>query len=240
MSKYVTDGTASIYHVDFIVNGQLVVPTEASYQLCSNDGTTIGGSPTNRPITLPSLATGVDLEISESDNTATVENEIRYVDVSFTYNNIEYSVSDYYLIKDSIRLPISKQDVRSILGVTDVELTDPDIDLIEALYLAQQDIPETDIEAIFTSGSALVPAAIIAVKTKAAILASVCIENYMLQSEQADTSVYKRFMEIDFEAMRKALQERYNAAINVVAGVTDPTVPLLSTMAVGVDNVTGQ
>lgn len=237
MPKYVTAGSASLHHVDFMVGGELAVPASATYTLTKNDGTAIQ---TNAPITLPADATGVDISISGANNTPTLPNEVRYLTVKFVVNGITHTTEQYYLLRTNTKFPLSFDDVRAVIGLQASELDDSQIDIMRAYDLVQEDAEGVDLSAILSGGTALLPTLIEAVKLKAAMVSTTGIEASMFQMEQADNTLYKRFASIDFGSIRGDLSGRYAQLLAYLLGEDTATLAVsISQLAVGTDPVTG-
>lgn len=240
MPKYVAAETTYNYHVDFMVNGQPVIPTSASLTLTRNDGTIIAGLE-NTELELGSGDNYVDIELESEANEITLTNEIRYIDITFAYDGQTYYHSDYYFLKPSLKFPISNDEIRAILGLSASELPDEYIDKFSAIYLVQADVGEApDIQAIVADGDARLPAVLEAVRLRAAMQFMTSIQSSTMQMEQADNTLYKRFMEIDFDAMRSDLSGRYALALQQIRGDEAIVTPVISILAQGTDAVTGQ
>lgn len=238
MSKYVVDGKPSTFHFDFKVDGELVVPSAASYALTANGGSQIG-SPASHSLTITSGETSVNIAISSGENTASIPNEIRYIDVTFTYAGATYTGSSFWYLKPNAKIPVTAEEVRAVLGVTDIEVPDADVDIIEAMFLCQNDVPAKNLQAVLDAGAVEMPWVILAIRYQAAIQVSIALKNRVMQSEQADNSIYARFTDVDFDAIREELRQRYSTALLHTTAGSTPTIPLLSKMATGVDAITG-
>lgn len=238
MAKYVESTKGSSHRIDFIVDGEFVVPSAATYTLRKNDGTVVGGLE-DETITLTSTSTSTVISVSGANNTATLPYELRYLEVAFTYGGAVYRSDIVYNLRTSIRFPLSVTDVEAVLGTS---VPDGYIDILSAYDLVQLDAPEVNLGNILSGGTVLLPSLIEAVKYKAALDVAISIQNSMMQMEQADNTLYRRFEEIDFEGLRKQLSMRYSAALDKLLGVTSSnlTTPLYSTLAQGTDAVTGQ
>lgn len=237
MARYVGSGQGCVLHFDFIVDGELVTPTSASYTLTKNDGTVIGSS--NTAITIPENSSSVNISVSGANNTKTLDNEIRYMDVSFVYKTQTFTLHDFYFLADSVKFPLSPADVRAVLGVTEEEAPDYSIDILGAYASVTEDVGN-DLSGILTGGTSLLPALIEAVKYKTAGGMVSGIQSSMMQSEQADNTLYKRFTSIDFAAIAADIAGRYSAALRKLNGVSTPASPILSILSGNAtDYVTG-
>lgn len=237
MFRYVASGQSSTHEIKFLVGEEFVVPTEASYSLYRNDGTVVEGIE-NEPMTLGSFSTSAIITIPALANTQENPVDIRYLQVFYTYEGNKYDKVWFYQLRDTIFFPLDPDEVRAVLGS---DVPDNYIDILGAYDQVKNDTT-TNLDNILTGGSVLLPALIDAVKYKAAINASTSLETSIMQMEQADNTLYRRFEKIDFGAIRAELNARYSSALDRLNGtnVTNLTAPLYSTMAVGTDPVTGQ
>ena len=240
MAKYVAINKASVQHVDFLVNGELVAPTSATLTITNNTGAIIG-SWDEAPLTLPADATGVNIAISASDNQVTLANEVRYLDVEFVYEGITYSTQDFYILRTNIKFPLSSSDILTVLGMSDGDIPSDQIDILSAFMEVQADVgQEVDLSAILASGSALLPALINAVKYKAASYISIGAQNSLMQMEQADNTLYRRFEKIEWGTIDDKISKLYAAALFLLMGSTESEGYALSGIYTGVDPVTGE
>lgn len=235
--KYAVAGKSYVQHFDFEVDGQLVVPTAASYSVRNNAQEIVEGLE-DETIDLTSSPTSINIMLAEEVQTVDAPNTLRYVDLQFTYGDIVYQVGDFYGVRESMILPIKPDQVRFVLGVSDAELPDEAIDLYQAYFLVQGEVGLT-LDDIITSGSEQLPYLVEAVICKAAMSFYTSMQTSIMQSEQADNSLYKRFAKVDFGALKAELAGRYAIALRQLTGDVAVT-PLLSTLAQGTDAVTGE
>lgn len=239
MAKYVGSGTAYTYHVDFIVDGELVVPSSATIKITNNAGSVVG-SYNNSALTLASGATGANVNISNVDNTPTLDNEIRYIEVKFTVNSIVYTHKDFYLLKDNVQFPLDPLDVLSVLGMTSGDVNPNTVDILSAYVSVKEDAGGlADVDIILQTGSSLLPTLIDTVKYKAAMMISIGAQNSLMQMEQSDNTLYRRFMEIDFKSMDKKISDLYQSSLYKLQGSPVAESPVISLVVFGTDPVTG-
>lgn len=240
MANYAASDKDYGYRIQFILDGQPVSPSEATYTVTDNAGAVVE-SLEDVAVLLPNLGdTYADIVIPAAANEKTLANEVRYVTVTFTHGGLTHTFTDFYFLRDGIRLPISPDDVRSLIGATSSEIADSQVDLFSAYAQVQTDAPNVNLDAILTSGDARFPALLEAVKVKAAMNLSTTFETSIMQMEQADNTLYRRFEEIDFDSMRNTLAARYSAALRILTGDDSFGVaPLMGIFAVGTDPVTG-
>lgn len=239
MPKYVQAGTIYPYHVVFEVDGELVSPTSATITLTDNAGSVVQ-SINNSAITIAANSTDAIYNIPANANAKTLNSELRFVEIKFVYGGVTYTIRDNYEIKPSLQQLILPQEVRDYLSLVKSELPDSAIDLFNSYNELDADVA-VDIGNIISSGSALLPYVRKAWLAKTAINCSHLLELRVMQSEQSDNTVYKRFADTDFQAIRDRLQLDYNNAIRGIEevdrlGGTSVTGFLVVT---GTDPVTG-
>ena len=220
MPKYITTNKDYSYKVDFIVDGEYISPSSANITLTKNDSTVVGGI-NQTALTIAANATSATYLISASNNVKTLDTEIRYITINFVYNAKPYTIKDFYQVVAALDIPVSTRDVKNIIGLSDKELPDEMIDI----YIAFNDVTAdtesagVDTTSILTTGSSLLPTLQEAVKFKAAINSLLGIETLVLQSEQADNAIYKRFSTIDFNEILNRLNNKYNSTILKLSGI---------------------
>lgn len=219
MSKYIEVGKDYNYKIDFIVDGDFVSPDSASVTLTNNAGTVVG-SIQDTPVTIPSGATSALFTVPGSANTKTLAYELRYLTVTFIYQGKTYQIRDFYAIRDSLRLPITYDDVRALSGLSNAALPDERIDLLLAYSQVQLELPDLNLDNLLATGSAQIPYLQQAVALKAAINSTGVLELMVFQSEQADNTLYKRFATMDFADIGLRLSNLYRFAIAQLSGET--------------------
>jgi hypothetical protein len=222
-----------------VIDGELVVPSSATYTLRGNDGGVINAL-SDVAITLADNATYAVVNVDASANTASVPSAVRYLETTITVDGADYTITEFYQIRANTRFPLNAQDVRDVLGVGDNEVSDNQIDILAAYEMVKGDLPEVNLDNILTNGTTLLPYLIAAVKYKAALFSGMTMQNSMFQMEQADNTLYRRFEEIDFDSLRNSIGKLYSEALRMLGGGEASPNYTFQIMAVGVDNVTGQ
>lgn len=235
MTKYAQSNKAFNYKVDFIVDGELVTPTSASITVLKNDGSAT--SVTDAALTINSDATSAVYTIGASDNQNTLPQTLRFITVKFVYNGVTYTVNDVYLLRDSLLIPVSPNDVRALVSMTSAELPDENIDLFFAYSQLDTDI-DGNLDDLISNGSAFIPQIQKALAARAAFNSCQMIELMLYQSEQADNTLYKRFSKIDFAAMLARLESLYNDSIGLILEA-ETGIPTIFLAVTGTDPVTG-
>jgi len=240
MTRYVANNQVSSHKISFIVDGDFVSPDSASYSLYDNDGVIVEALQ-DVVITIGSEQTFAAITIPADANTRVLPTEIRFLEVTYVVDGATYTTTEFYIIKENIRLPVDKNDVRLLFGALQNELPDDMIDLISAFGLVKEDLPDIDLDAIISTGSELLPSLISAIKYRAAMTLSISVQNSMMQSEQADNNSYKRFDNKNFADFFDNFSAEYRRALAILLGDAVPVIgaPVFSLMVTGVDPVTG-
>lgn len=238
MSKYVVSGKAVSIRFDFLVEGQAVIPSSATYSVLKNDLTVVSGL-NNQSLALAPDTNYVNVTVPDVANVSTLLNEVRYINVDFIYQGKTYNLSKHYFLVPAINFPLSAGEVRAVLGVSETEVPDEFIDILSAYEEIKTSV-SLNVSTILTTGSSLLPTLIKAVKYKAALNCSIAIETLVMQSEQADNTLYLRFQKIDFAAMRQEILARLNESTRKLDNILDGgTTQIYGIVAVGTDPVTG-
>jgi len=240
MAGYVSSGKDFTYNLDFVVKGELVSPEVAKYTLRDNVGEPIAGQEDVEIYLGDSNPTSIGFVIPGSANGKTKQTELRFIDIDFQYDGLPYHRNDYYEIHDPIRLPVSLNAVRFLVGADSDEITDEQIDLVSALRAVQTDVGSSfDISTIIGEGTSALPAVIEAIKLRAAMSLTVGLETGLMQMEQADNTVYRRFANMDFDGLASRLTAAYKQALVAITGAPSLAVPTFLIVATGTDPVTG-
>lgn len=238
MTKYVQVSKAHAYKINFVVDGEPVTPSSAKFTLTRNDGTVMGGFD-ETALTIAAGATSYTVAIPGSANAATLDSELRYCVTEFTYNSRTYILRDFYFLRDTLNFPLTEEQVRAALGLSSTELPDESIDIIRAYEQVQLDVPDTDLSNILEGGTELLPVLVEAVTYKAALQSASVMQSSMLQMEQADNTLYRRFEEIDFDGIFKRLEKAYSLAVLRLTGATATSEVTLAIVTADTDNITG-
>lgn len=236
MTAYVQAGTAYTYKASFEVDGELVHPSAASITVLKNDGS-VADSINNIALTIGADATFATYLISANANTTSQTNELRVVRIKFTYDSKDYSYEEIYNLRSGLIIPVTKQDVRALVSMSPSELPDENIDLYLAYSQVDTDLNNT-LGAIISAGGDNLPQIQQAITARAAMNSCRFIELMVLQSEQSDNSLYRRFEQMDFAALLLRLTNIYNGLVGLV--LEDAGEPIsLFLVGTGTDPVTG-
>lgn len=212
-------GTDVTIPIDFIVDGEFVVPDAATYKVRAHDGTVLASG------ALSASATSEELAIPAANNSISSDWENRYVQVEFTSGSKVFHRNISYKLSAFIPLTASPDMVRGTIGVNERELPDKDIDLIEAYFSLVENHGSGITEALTERGArnAAVNEAVV-VKAAIRIMDSVPLRA-MLTVRTEDSSA-SRSKDVDFSALSDSLQARLAVLINTATNVT-PTSPLI-------------
>lgn len=239
--RYVMAGEEYVYAVDFMVDGEFVVPDEdsVSYTIRDAAGTPLAGH-TNVPLILDGQSDRGFIEIPASVNEKTAEREPRHVHVMFAVNGKPRTHAGSYILIDFLNHYVTESDVRGWLGVTPSELPDSDIDLVKAYYAVKNDnsLANIDLTATLARGDQTAFAANEAIRMQAALQVLPSLENRIAQVEKADMLTFQRMNKLDINALRRRTAAHYAQAVQSVLGGT-PISPILFTVTSPVDPVTG-
>lgn len=135
--------------IEYIVDGEYVVPSAATLSLRGLDGTLLI---TDDPLDVSK--THVTYEIDASHNVLGTGNtlEHRFVTVSLTHEGQEHHIPLVYRIEEFVPLVATPADVRSELGLDVSELADQEIDIHEAYHQLKDEYGLPFINAL-TAGS---------------------------------------------------------------------------------------
>lgn len=239
-SKYVKIGSDYTHQVQFLVGGEFVIPDQnlATVTITNNAGTVVGDF-NAKEFSIPEGTSGLSIPITSLDNQNTLQNEVRYVDVDFVYNGAKQTISDFYLLRDIVKFPLSPIDVLNVLGLGN-DLSSDQVDILAAYDSVKVDADPTNLDNILTGGGPILPYLINAVKYKAAMSLSVGAQNSIMQMEQSDNTLYRRFMEIDFDTIDAKIASLYQEALYKLLGSQAREAVAISQMFQGVDPVTGE
>lgn len=237
--KYIQASAGLSYRIDFTVDNDLVVPDTDSVQFSWKDNaqTELWDNDTT-PVVVPADRTGVTLEISGDYNTKTRDYEVRYATTSFTYGGVPYTLSDSFCIVDNVLFPLTTNDVRGVLGLTDSEVPDSQIDILAAYEQLKLEVGEAfDLQAILDAGTVKARHIVTAVKLKSAMALGALVQTSLFQMEQTDNTLYKRFAKIDFQTILGEISNQYASTVALITEEVTGEV-VLAIISAGTDPIT--
>lgn len=240
MTVYVGINTPYNYKANFVVEGRAVTPTSATITLKNNTGAVVGGIE-DEPLVIDTDATYSIFTVGASDNVPTLDYEIRTFTINFEYEGKDYVFNESYILRQIYFTAVTPDDVRALVGMSSDELPDASIDINGAYERVKAAVTGASLDNIFSSGSALISTARLAIMLAAALYGMKAFELSVMQSEQADNTLYKRFNSMDFTGIVDRLERDLAIAIatlnGVALGATD--VVTVFQVATGTDPVTG-
>lgn len=230
------DGEACTVTIDYKVDGDFVIPTEARMTMRDQTGSVVSGLQ-DTPLAVDSSS--VQTAIPSSANQLPSGNEtsaFRFIQVVFSYQGEEHRLDLNYGIRPFVPFTSTCQDVRSELGLDFSELPDPQIDLYRAYLLLQSDY---DIYSALTSGDATGIYASQAIAIKAAIECTSSLHFRAAVKIKSEDNSIERKSDFSVEHIQKHLGERLSRFLDLMEGVDTPTIPSL-VVATPTDAITGE
>jgi len=205
--------------IEFKVNGDYVIPTEATATVRDAEGAPISGL---EDISLAVGSTNAPLVIPAVHNMVTPGNsfETRFVTVGFVHNTRHWRISKSYRISPLLLMTTGPDDVRRELGLDGSELPDEDIDLTSA-YLRLED----ELGSIFTealkSGNSKAISANRAISLRAALDIVDSLPFRVAVKMKAEDSSIDRMKEFDVAMIRLRLGQRLSEMTDHLENFTD-------------------
>ncbi|MCG7628997.1 hypothetical protein MHM88_14390 [Epibacterium sp. MM17-32] len=213
-----TAGEDVNFLIDYVVDGEFVIPSSAEATVRDNAGVPIA------ELTAVSLVvdtTSATLTIPAAQNTVAAGNtfETRFVVTSFVYEGETYTRVHSYRLHPFVPLTTTPGDVRRELGLDSSELPDRDIDILSA-YLTLRADYGTQIEDALTSGDQRSLAINKAVAVKAALALVDGLPFRAAIKMKAEDSSVERMSEFDVSEIRIRLGQQLGRALDVIRGIT--------------------
>lgn len=213
---HITD-TALTVRLEFLVGGVPVVPDPGSVQvtLRGNSGEVLDG-PTG--FTVP--GTYLDYSVDALDNTPAIPGtlETRFVHGFFTYQGFPHTIRVNYRLVAFIPMTCTPETVRSLLGMTQDELEDGDVDLIQAYFTLLTPIPS--LPDLLASGGVTSLSANDAIAVQAALLKATSLASRFASSQEEADSKFTRLGKLDPYRMVEQLQATLADLIGTLSGVS--------------------
>lgn len=221
--------------VDYLVDGEFVIPTSALATVRDHAGVPIGSltdvalsvASTSAVLTIP----GTNLTLAP--NTAFAH---RYIDVRFVYNTRTYHQRMSLKVTNFIPMTVTPEDVRRELGLDNLEVPDSHIDLVTAYLTLNEDYP---VAAALLATDFTAIAANQAIAVKAALALTDSLQFRVAVKAKAEDSSIDRMAEFDVDVIRARLGNRLASFLDLVEGVTAvETVPSI-VLSTPTDPITG-
>ena len=228
-------GETASFAFDFVVDGEFVIPTSASYTIRNHTGVAVGGASLTPTGTTVTISIADTLNIIAAD--ALFEN--RFVVVSFIYKGQTHTTSCTYSLTRFVPLTVGPDDVRRLTGLTRQELPDDDIDIQTAYFQLFDSFGSTFAEAL-TSTTFRARQANESVALQAAIDVVVSFPLRVPVLTKSEDSQFNRMASIDFAALERELRRKLQQNLTqVISTVTEATVSVFSVSS-PTDRFTGE
>lgn len=213
---HLTD-TAVTIRLEFLVGGVPIIPDPDSVKvtLRGADGAVLSG-----PTAFLAPGTYLDYTVSAGDNTPAVAGtlETRFVHGFFTYQGFPHTVRFNYRLSPFIPMTCTEDTVRGLLGMTQDELEDSDIDLFQGYYTLLVKVPGLPNQLV--SGDATALAANDAIAVQAALLKAESIASRFSSSQEEADSKFARLSKFDPYRLVQELSGKLEALVSDLAGTT--------------------
>jgi hypothetical protein len=230
-------------YVEFIVDGEFATPdaSSTSYTVYMNDGSA-HGTIANVPLSVAAGATGANVRLVTTDiitKDAAKKSERRLLSVAFKVGGRQYTAELPFVLVDAHNLSISPADVRSYLGVNEVQLPDRDIDLVEAYWATEDVVGASNLATALSAGTRVTSWANKAVLYAAALHVIPSLRLRLFKEETQETATLIRD-KVDWQKLTKDTSELFSQAVkNAVPAAVTSVTPNLLLVTTETDPVTG-
>lgn len=216
-------GTDVSLGIDFLVDGQFVVPDTASYALRSYDGAAL----TSGALTATSTSEVLTIPLVWNALTGANLFETRFVFVSFMIGTKTHQMNLGYTLSDFVPTTATADKVRAEIGLDYVELSDADIGVNEAYF---QIVEQITIAPFLSAGNKAV-AANVAVAVRAALNVSESFDLRTAINRRAEDNLMSRKASLDFDQITSRLRAKLAALLTTAKGesAVSSTIFLLTT-----------
>lgn len=224
-------------HLVQFTSGQ---PTsDFTYTLYNQDGDVVLTETT--PITLGQLSYVIEIPAIDNVISKPLFEKMR---LEWEYDTADDAVSDSltYTLHAPIGFPVTSEGVRDMLGVSDEELPDSDINLFEG-FIAFRELIGTDIDLSFYQGTGDIDTFRIAkaIEASTALQLFPSLQIRLPKKYDSGTSSYERWNSIDWDLLRSEIANRVGIALALVNPSVElwPTIDIFVLSDVGTDAITG-
>lgn len=221
--------------IDYVVDGEFVIPTAAWAVVRDHLGVVIPGL---EAVNLATSSTTASLTILAANNAVAsgMDFSNRYISVFFNHGGAQYRRELSYRLHPFVPMTVTHDDVRRELGLGTDELPDRDINIYGA-YLALKD--EYGIDTALLAGDLTNQAANQAIAVKAAIELTWSLPFRAAVKMKSEDAAIDRMSEFDPMALRIQLGQRLAGFLDIVDGTTNTgTVSLV--LSTPTDVITGE
>jgi hypothetical protein len=241
---WATAGEEVTLNLNFKLDGQFVIPDAGSLKVTirDNSGAVLpdwnkasveSEGKTQQLLTLPSALTFVP---SSSDM------EARYLSIEWTVLGTHCTMSEVVKLVPFIPIQANPNMVRNLLGATDEEIPDSDIDIYEAYFKLLSKYPEYLPLGLRSARASACYPANRAVALTAALIQVPALGAKLSQSETHETYSLVR-MKVNMEELKKELTTLLASAVSdmleALTGSTSEVNPTLLSLSTPTDVITG-
>lgn len=230
-----TVGNDAPITIDFIVDGDYVIPTAASLSVRGNSGALITGLIN---IALPTSTNTTIYTVLATNNTiaSPKTQENRFVEVTFTYAGKVFHQTISYSVIPFLPITATPSMARRELGLDRSELADTDVDIYQAYLLLLSDY--STLATILIAGDVTAEAANQAIAITAALQIVDSLPFRAFVTAKSEDSEIGRQSTFDVEQIREALAGRLQMFMGLALGVAITGSKSFS-LSTAVDVITG-
>lgn len=232
-----TAGEDVNFLIEYLVDGEFVIPDSATATVRSNGGTPITGL-IDVPLAVTSTSATLTVPAIENSVADGLIFETRYVTVKFVSDGKTHNRTFYYKVATFLPITVSPDDVRRELGLESSELPDRDIDILASYVLLRVDYGQAITDALTDSGEKSI-AANKAIAVKAALdLVNSLVFRAAVKIKAEDSAV-DRMSTFDVNEIRIRLGQQLSKFIGIITGEAD-TGTAIFVLSSPTDAITGE
>lgn len=202
----------TLKHLVLFDKGQ---PTsDLTYTLTDQDGSTVDSG----TVTISTGQMSHEIVISAVDNVMS-KPLIEQMKLAWSYTTDTESVSEEYRYRlhAAIEFPVSVDAVRNMLGVSEQEVPDRDIDLFAGYLAFRQELPDTtDYSTLASAGDFDTYKIATAIEAATALTLFTTLQIRLPKAYNSGTSEYERWNSIDWDALRAELSTKFTTGLSVI------------------------
>jgi hypothetical protein len=214
-----TAGEDVNFQIEFLVDGEYVIPTSATGTVHNDSGQQIA-SLKNVPLAVTTTTAILTIPAAENTVEGEANFENRYISLSFVSDGKTYTRTLYYQLAPFLPLTVTPDDARRELGLETSEAPDSDIDIRGAYILLREEYG-VNIENALTGGTGKTLAVNQAVAVKAALELVGGLQFRAAVKMKAEDSAIERMAKFDVDIIRIRLGQRLSKFLSVVNGETE-------------------
>lgn len=232
-----TAGEDVNFLIEYIVDGDFVIPDSATATVRNDGGTPVAGL-TDVPLAVDTTTATLTIPAAENSVAAGANFETRYITVKFVAAGKTHNRTFFYKVAPFLPLTVTPDDVRRELGLDSSEAPDKDIDILSAYVLLRVDYGQP-IEDALVGGSEKTIAVNKAIAVKAALELVNGLVFRAAVKIKAEDSAIERMSEFDVNEIRIRLGQRLSKFLGVVQGEAEDGTAIL-VLSTPTDAITGE